>query len=161
MTNGVVSPAFRLAGIPTRYHHEWMKDDPEYKKTIDFVMDGATDFVESKMFERINGVLTTDEDDIFDLEKLTEDIPDDIDINTPEGEKWLMERRNKLGMNKIKIYRKAPSEALIAFYLRTKGRKRGYTERTEITGADGTSLLSGKTDEELMEMIKNISAKLD
>jgi hypothetical protein len=161
--NGVVEPAFRLAGIFQRYHYFWMDEDPEYRRAVEFIKEGVLDHVETKMFERINGVLHTNEgeDDEMPIKEFLEGIPDDIDINTPEGEEWLKQRRIKLGMDKLKIYRKPPSEAMIRFYLESQGRKRGYTNRTELTGADGASLFTGKTDAELLSMIQEINKKLD
>lgn len=43
------------------------------------------------------------------------------------------------------------------FYLRTKGKNRGYAERTEITGADGRDLIPTRmTDEEIKKEIERL-----
>lgn len=51
----------------------------------------------------------------------------------------------------------------VEFLLRTKGRERGYVEKSinEITGKDGKDLLANKTVEELESELKNIISKLD
>ena len=38
-----------------------------------------------------------------------------------------------------------PSEAAISFTLKTRGKKRGYVERQEVTGADGAELIPPRT----------------
>jgi len=39
-----------------RSHYRWLKDDEEYKEAIERLEDETLDFVESKLFELINGV---------------------------------------------------------------------------------------------------------
>ena len=39
------------------------------------------------------------------------------------------------------VYEQPPSDTAIIFYLKTRGKKRGYIERTELTGADGKDLI--------------------
>ena len=48
----------------------------------------------------------------------------------------------------------------VMFYLKTKGKKRGYVERQEMTGADGKALqvsnpYAGYSDEELRNLIRS------
>ncbi len=49
----------------------------------------------------------------------------------------------------------------IIFYLKTRGRDRGYSERLELTGKDGKNLLASKSDEELEERIKELESKIN
>lgn len=160
MTHGTVHQACNLAGIRRSLHYTWMREDPDYKESVEFIQEGVLDMVESKMFERIKGVMITEggDDDEFLMRDLNE-WPEDLDPDSPSGREYLEKLRTRV--NRIKVYRKPPSEAMIAFYLRTRGRHRGYTERTEITGADGQSLFSGKTDEELVAMLKDLQSKLE
>lgn len=44
----------------------------------------------------------------------------------------------------------------IIFYLKTKAKHRGYVERSEFTGKDGTPLYSNMTDEELAQKVNQL-----
>jgi len=101
--HGIITNACHDAGIARSTFYEWLKNDLEFKEACDEIQESAIDFVESKLFEKVNGVMVQD--------KTTEH-----------------------------IYTVPPSDQAITFYLRTKGRKRGYAERTELTGADGGPL---------------------
>ena len=50
----------------------------------------------------------------------------------------------------------------IEFFLRTKGRERGYVEKSinEVTGKDGKDLLANLSDDELDKKIKELEKKL-
>lgn len=100
--HGIVTDACGSIGLPRSTFYDWLKSDPEFKAAVDEIQDVALDFVESKLFQKINGVAMLGD----------------------EGE----------------VYNQPPSDTAIIFYLKTRGKKRGYIERTELTGADGKDL---------------------
>lgn len=51
-----VSEATKVVGIGRTTHYQWLKDDPEYAEEVENIEQASIDFVESKLFERINGV---------------------------------------------------------------------------------------------------------
>lgn len=123
---GVVKTACAEVGISRQTHYRWLEEDPEYKQAVEDVGEDAIDFVESKLFEKIDGISVS---------------------NTTDDE------------GKPKVYTVPPSDTAIIFYLKTKGKKRGYIERTEFAGVPDQPL-STKTDEELKAILSGISAKL-
>lgn len=86
---GVVSVAAARVGISRQTHYRWMKSDPEYRRAVDDVAEFAVDYVESKLFNRI----------------------EDNDVTS------------------------------IIFFLKTRGKKRGYVERQEFAGVPDQPLL--------------------
>lgn len=46
------------------------------------------------------------------------------------------------------------------FYLKTRGKERGYSERMELTGRDGKDLYSGMTDDELSARLAVLTSRL-
>lgn len=99
---GVVSSAAKSAGIDRSTHYDWINPDSErydktYSKTAKMIEDVALDFVETQLFQKIQGV-----------KKVIE----------TEGGKEI-------------AYKKEPDTAAIIFYLKTKGKKRGYVEKIQ------------------------------
>lgn len=77
---GIVTKACEKVGISRITHYQWLKDDEEYKTSVESVEDVALDFAETALHQQIE-----------------------------EGN---------------------PTSTI--FYLKTKGKKRGYTEKQEI-----------------------------
>lgn len=96
---GVVTTACQKAAINRQTFYNWKRDDEAFADAVQSLQDVALDFVESKMFERINGTK----------------------VQGVAGN----------------VYKSPPEPSLIKFYLATKGKKRGYVERKELTGEDG------------------------
>jgi len=124
---GVVTEAAKLAGIDRWTHYNWLKEDPEYKKSVESLEDVSLDFAESKLFEKINGVE--------------------------------MAKEGKDG--EAHLYTLPPDTTAIIFYLKTKGKKRGYVERQEITGAEGkpieTQFNFGKLETDDLERLEKLA----
>lgn len=53
---GIVSHAIELVGINRSTHYDWLKNDEDYKAEVESIDEKTIDFVESKLFELINGV---------------------------------------------------------------------------------------------------------
>lgn len=106
---GVVSNAADKFGMDRSVHYKWMKADKKYKQAVDDIEMKAVDFAESKLFELIGGVET--------------DVVNAFVI------------RDKDGNEKVKTvsHRKkaSPDVAATIFYLKTKGKSRGYIEKIE------------------------------
>jgi len=60
-----------------------------------------------------------------------------------------------------KLHKKIDKEDITAiiFYLKTKGKCRGYIERSELTGKDGKDLFAGMTDDEIEAKIAEYERK--
>ena len=98
LSYGIVSTAAKAANIARNTHYDWLKEDAEYKAKVDELSNVALDHVESKLFEKMNGVQVARGTD-------------------SEGEPI--------------VYDVPPSDTALIFYLKTKGKQRGYVERTE------------------------------
>ena len=86
-----------MAGIARTTHYKWLQEDSDYKSEFEELADQALDFVESKLFELIEGA--------------------NRQVVTSEG---------------IKTIKEPPNTAAVIFYLKTKGKKRGYIERSSM-----------------------------
>lgn len=108
---GIVSTACKSVGLSRTQYYNYYNEDPEFAKLADEAQENAIDFVEGKLFEKINGVTC---------------------------------------MGKEDVYEQPPSDTAIIFYLKTKGKKRGYVEKTEqaITVNVEQPLFGDEDDEE-------------
>jgi hypothetical protein len=94
---GIVTDACRATDTPRSTFYNWCKDDAEFKASVDDIQEVAIDYVEGKLFEKIEGVAL-----------------------------------GKLEDGQIQVYNQPPSDTAIIFYLKTKGKKRGYIEKSEV-----------------------------
>jgi hypothetical protein len=116
---GVVTTACKAAGCPRSTFYLWCKEDTHFKELVDDISEQSIDFAESQLFTLIKGVV------------LPDDKPFVIDGNivVHSGQKHY-----------------APDTAATIFYLKTKGKKRGYVERQELTGKDGEKLTLSESE---------------
>lgn len=115
-TMGIVTTAAGQVGINPKTHYEWMNEDKDYNATVEALTDMALDFAESKLHTLINGAT----------------VPDDKVFMVKEGRTYV----HKVVRGEKKL---PPDTAATIFFLKTKGKKRGYIERQEFdhtTGGD-------------------------
>jgi hypothetical protein len=103
---GIVSVACRAVDMPRSTFYKWLVEDETFASEVKEIQEVAIDYVEGKLFEKIEGVAATQR-------------------NGSDGEPV--------------VYNIPPSDTAIIFYLKTKGKKRGYIEKQEheLTGANG------------------------
>lgn len=138
-TLGVITPACEMCNLSRQTYYEWLKTDSIFAQAVEEIKAEQIDFVEGKLFTLINGA-EIEEDKVFCY----------------QGQIITQKVKKKF----------APSEIATTFYLRTKGKKQGYQESTELTGKDGAPLnaspiedLSTLTDDELKLLIE-LQAKI-
>lgn len=103
---GIISTACKSVGLSRTQYYNYYNEDKEFAKLADEAQENAIDFVEGKLFEKINGI--------------------SVIRYTQKGDE--------------EIYEQPPSDTAIIFFLKTKGKKRGYVERQEVdhTSSDGS-----------------------
>ena len=102
---GIVKAASDMTGVGRRTYYDWLRNDPEFNEDVNTIAEESLDFAETKLFELIQGV------------RVTANVPDE----------------NNEGKTTKKIYyKKPPDVAAVIFYLKTKGKHRGYIEKVEV-----------------------------
>ena len=100
---GIVTTACRSVGVSRETHYRWLREDSEYRQSIDSIESMALDLAESKLHQEI------------------------LNGNT----------------------------ACIIFFLKTKGKKRGYVEKQEVETTIKAPDFSGISTNELMDLLGN------
>ena len=54
---GIVTDACRKADVPRSTYYVWLKEDEEFRKAVEDTQEEAIDFVEGKLFQKINGIM--------------------------------------------------------------------------------------------------------
>lgn len=121
---GIVSTACNSIGLARSTYYMWLDTDKDFADKVSEIQDIAIDFVEGKLFEKINGV-------------------------TMLGKGG--------GDEEDPTYTLPPSDTAIIFYLKTKGKKRGYVEKQEVEHSGSMSV--HVTKEEANEIAKALDGK--
>lgn len=54
---GIVSTACQSVDISRQTHYRWLSEDADYKSQVEDISEDAIDFVESKLHEKIDGIM--------------------------------------------------------------------------------------------------------
>lgn len=53
---GIISTACEACSISRQTHYRWLSEDEHYKSQVEDITESSIDFVESKLFEKIDGI---------------------------------------------------------------------------------------------------------
>lgn len=110
ISHGIVSTACIMVGCSRQTYYDYCREDEAFQLSCAETTEVALDYVESKLFDLIDGVQVL--------------------------------RNGKDGLEEV--YQRPPDNTSIIFYLKTKGKKRGYIERfeqsTELKNPTGETL---------------------
>lgn len=72
---GIVTAACNNTGVPRSTFYKWANEDEEFKAAVDEIQEVAIDYVESKLFEKIEGVQVTTGKTTEEGEPITYSVP--------------------------------------------------------------------------------------
>jgi hypothetical protein len=111
----VVETACQKAGVGRRTHYDWLKKDEKYAAAVAEVDDVAIDFGESQLYKLMRGY-TLPDTKVF--------------LNSYSKQPIVVPITKHIGTD----------ASAVIFFLKTRGKKRGYVERSELTGKDGAPI---------------------
>jgi hypothetical protein len=145
---GVVTTACNAAGVSRDSHYRWYDSDNDYKNSVDEINNTALDFVESKLSD------TPDTSDTYKRKKqllsylkqslgVVSTACDAAGISRDSHYRWYncgksykhsVDKINNTALDFVesKLYEsiKKGAPASIIFYLKTKGKSRGYSQNS-------------------------------
>lgn len=116
---GIVTTAAKSAGINRNTHYKWYKKDKKYRAAVDDISERSLDFAESKLHQLIAGIVL------------------------PETKVFVVQGKKGKEILSHQMQKHYPPDATATiFYLKCKGKARGYIEKQQLE-------LSGKLDLDL------------
>jgi len=115
---GIISSACEFANLDRQTFYNYKSDDEKFAKAVEEIDEASIDFVEGKLFEKINGWENA--------------------VLTKEG---------------YVAYDQPPSDTAIIFYLKTKGKKRGYSETSQVTNLNYNAEVSSEEAKKIKEAL--------
>jgi len=116
---GVVATACKAAGIARSSYYRWMQEDAAFKAAVEELTEVSLDFGESQLHKLMNGYHLPDVKVFFNKED--PDNPIVLPIQKHFG----------------------PDAAAVIFFLKTKGKKRGYVLSKAIDVTSGGQRVTG------------------
>lgn len=109
---GIVTTACKAARLSRTQHYQWLKDDPDYKAAVEEISYVAVDFAESQLHKLMNGY-TEPDSKVF--------------LNSDTKEAIVVPITKHVG----------PDATSVIFYLKTKGKSRGYIPSKAVDHTSG------------------------
>jgi hypothetical protein len=128
---GVVETACQKAGVPRRTHYDWLKKDSKYAAAVAEVDEVAIDFGESQLIKLMKGYEVPDSK-VF--------LVDHIEL---KGGKSVTTKKPLIVPIRKHIATDASS---VIFFLKTRGKKRGYIEKTQVENENKVQVMSMKVE---------------
>ncbi|MGI4875269.1 MAG: hypothetical protein ACRYFX_29280 [Janthinobacterium lividum] len=125
-TLGVVETACQRTGIGRTTHYRWLKADKKYAAEVADIEEVALDFGVTQLHKLMGGY-TLPDSKVF--------LVDHIEL---KGGKTVTTKK-PLVVPLVKHH--GPDASAVIFFLKSKGKKRGYVERNEVTGKDGAPVV--------------------
>jgi hypothetical protein len=141
---GVVETACKAAGVARQNHYDWLKKDEKYAAAVAEVDEVALDFGESQLYKLMKGY-TLPDSKVFMVEHIEVHKGKTITTKKP----LIVPVTKHIGTD----------ASAVIFFLKTKGKKRGYIEKTQLEHSGSIDPLAKLSDEELEAQIRGYLAK--
>jgi hypothetical protein len=125
-TLGVVETACQRTKIGRTTHYRWLKSDKKYAAEVAEIENIGLDFGETQLHKLMQGY-TLPDSKVFLVEH-----------TEFKGGKAVITKK-PLVVPIVKHH--GPDSSAVIFFLKSKGKKRGYVERNELTGKDGAPVV--------------------
>jgi hypothetical protein len=126
-TLGVVETACQRVGLSRTTHYNWLKKDKKYAAEVADIEEVALDFGVTQLHKLMGGYTLPDSKVFL------------VDHTEFKGGKAVVTKK-PLVVPIVKHH--GPDSSAVIFFLKSKGKKRGYVERNELTGKDGAPVVT-------------------
>ena len=146
---GVVTTACRKAKVARSTYYLYLEEDKAFAAAVADIQEQALDFSESQLFKVIRGYTLPETKIFLDKDALfrsaeTGEVIDDRRIIRVEMKKHV-----------------GPDTTAILFHLRTKGKKRGYVEKTEVEHSGTIKSPEQMSYDELKQSIQKLRKEVE
>jgi hypothetical protein len=114
---GIVKTACEKAGVPRRNHYLWLEKDAKYAAEVADIDEEAIDFAENQLKKLMSGYKLNDSK-VFLVDH----------VQNVGGN--LVTTKKPLVVPLVKEF--GPDATSVIFFLKTRGKKRGYLEKTQV-----------------------------
>jgi hypothetical protein len=130
-TLGVVETACQRTGIGRRTHYDWLEKDKKYATEVAEIDDVAVDFGETQLIKLMQGYSVPDSK-VF--------MVDHIEVKAGRT----VTTKKPVVVPITKNF--GPDASSVIFFLKTRGKKRGYIEKTQVESESKVEVMTMKVE---------------